>query len=186
MTEAGLSVPEVSLDPRGRGWIAKPYVSMGGRNIFELRRGKDLNPHTHYAQRKINKRREFRAHVFMWAENKVPLIQEKIIGDPDQLCWNKKQGGAFKYPHEPILGRDKLKREGGDLVERISKLSIDACRSLRYDLGGIDLALGKDGELYIFEINSRMGLREQSFIVYKQAFGELRTLNIEEYRNERW
>jgi hypothetical protein len=106
-----------------------------------------------------------------------------MITDRSQLCWNKKQGGTFHYPYSPRSGRDDLEPE---LRERISDMAIEATKRLKYDFGGIDLALDEDGELWIFEVNSRMGLREMSFATYKPILWELYNIDIDDYKATRW
>ena len=140
---------------------------MGGKNIKKYSRG-DIT--YGYFQKEIKKVREFRAHVFLWGECKVPLIQEKTVDDPTQLTWNKKQGGKFHtvFQHIPH------KRNTDDrLFNKIVTLSVEATKAIGYDMGGVDLALDNDGKLWVFEINSRMGLREKSLCTYKTKFWEL-------------
>jgi hypothetical protein len=156
-----------------RPCMAKPFISIGGRDMYQLDRLDYFNPRTHYVQEITPKVREFRAHVFCWVTSNagtVPLIQEKIVDDPEQLCWNKKQGAKFKYPYVPMLGVHDLPLE---LTARIRSVAFSACQALGYDFGGVDLALDHEDNLWVFEVNSRMGLREKSMAVYKTAFWEL-------------
>jgi len=181
----GNLAPKVLNDPRdgmdGNDWIVKPFQSIGGHGIANW---DGMNHHGKYLQKKVTKVREFRAHCFLWANPKVPLIQEKMISDRDQLCWNKKQGSTFHYPHQiPDLGRNNLEPE---LVERITNMSIEALKKLKYDFGGIDFGLDDNGELFIFEVNSRMGLREMSFATYKNIMWQLYDLDIDDYKANRW
>lgn len=167
-------------------YIVKPYYSIGGRDIMPVVDIPNrITGQSHYIQRRINKVREFRAHVFLWADDAVPLIQEKFIEDTSQLCWNKKQGSEFRCPWQPIVGRQKLGRENLTLLTNIKQLAVDACKKLHYDMGGVDIGLDDKGNLFVFEINSRMGLREQSFITYKDAFWQLMGLDIKRYMKER-
>jgi len=172
MINAGVPVPEIRPcqdPPHEDGWIVKPFRSAGGKGIVEWLHG-DVYPTNKYFQRKVNKVREFRAHVFMWAEDKVPLIQEKMIDNRDQLCWNKKQGGRFHYLHAPLIGRNKLDPQ---LVSDITEIAVATCKAVNYDLGGVDLALDDNNKLWVFEINSYTGVREMSMAIYKEMFWEL-------------
>lgn len=167
MIRAGVPVPDVTMrPPHEDSWIVKPFRSVGGKGITEWEYD-DVYSKNKYFQRKITKVREFRAHVFMWAEDKVPLIQEKMISDRDQLCWNKKQGGKFHYLHAPSIGRSRLDSQ---LVIDITEIAITTCEAVNYDLGGVDLALDNENNLWVFEINSYTGVREMSLAVYKQMF----------------
>ena len=68
----------------------------------------------------------------------------------------------------------------------MTKMAVEALKKLRYDFGGIDFGMDANGKFTIFEVNSRMGLLEQSLYTYKKVFHALRTLNIAGYRRERW
>jgi hypothetical protein len=161
-------------------WIVKPHYSVGGKGIVDW---EGNNHHGKYLQRKIIKDREFRAHGFLWAKDKVPLIQEKTIGNKNQLCWNMKKGGSFKYVHEPAIGINKLDK---DTVDRITNLSILALQRLKYDMGGVDLCMDESGELFILEVNSYWGQREMTMAATKMTFGELWNIDIDEYKRTRW
>jgi hypothetical protein len=181
-------------EPIPSEWIIKPFYSMGGRGIGpanrELRNGE-------YFQRMFNKKWEFRVHCFLWADNPVPLIQQKFIENPDQLCWNKKQGGDFKYVYQEQIDNlpdghllDKIDSElpsgMAPVVDILTNMSIKALKLLKYDFGGVDVGVDADGNVKIFEVNSRMGVKEQSLFTYKRMFNQLRTLNINEYLERRW
>jgi hypothetical protein len=173
MSDAGVSVPEVTMYrdqiTSDSEWIAKPFNSAYGRNINYLEHYRDWNTGLQYAQRHINKVREFRAHVFTWAEDKVPSIQEKIVDDKTQLCWNEHQGARFTKFHTPLY--NQIGEE--PLTSRMKDVALRACIALGYDFGGVDIALDDNNDLWVFEINSRMGVKERSLAVYKTAFWEL-------------
>jgi hypothetical protein len=140
-----------------------------------------------YYQRRFDKVREFRVHVFLWMDNPVPFIQEKVIKDRDQLCWNKKQGGKFRYVYQDGLTEGKyMDALSVDLRNKLSTAALSACKKLEYDFGGVDIGVDANGNVKIFEVNSRMGLREQSLFTYKRAIQALRHLDIQTYREERF
>ncbi len=176
----GVAVPPTVEFPR-KGFIQKPYFSFGGNNIFE---GEDIRPrHNSYYQKKVNKSREFRAHVFLWSEEQTPYIQEKVPPDNTQLCWNLHQGSEFSIVYSSVLGKDKLPT---GLKEEIQQLAISAVKALKYDFGGVDIIFSSGGELSVIEINARCGLRERSMAEIKTRFWELNNLNINEYKRGRW
>lgn len=168
------------------GWIAKLYISMGGRGIHTVARNDRVDTATHYLQRRFPKVREFRAHCFLWSENQVPMIQEKKINDTSQLCWNKKQGSKFWYLYQDGLNLSHQDQLSQELRDQIIVMSVKALKKLKYDFGGLDFGMDTNGKLTIFEVNSRVGLREQSLFTYKRVFNELRTLDINRYKEERW
>ena len=176
-------------DPnRNDSWIAKPFCSMGGKDIYEIEDDTDpINPRTHYVQQKFDKVREFRTHCFLWMGQPVRSIQEKFIEDKSQLCWNEKQGSEFKcvynvdIPNLPLSGTLSLED-----VRVIQNLSIKALQRLNYDFGGVDIAMDREGNFAVFEVNSRMGVKEFSLFTYKIAFNTLKRINIEAYKERRW
>jgi hypothetical protein len=141
-------------------WIIKPIWSIGGKGIRSAK-GDTANWKEYY-QRKFNKVREFRAHVFLWCDEPCVLIQEKKIADKNQLCWNEKQGSTFFSPYAPEHRWFKLDREDPGLRERISDLGTRALKAIHYDFGGIDIGMDAEGNLKIFEVNSRMGVVSRS------------------------
>ena len=177
------------FEPRvDENWLLKPYYSMGGKNIMLYSDADGFTGgETHYFQHKFNKVREFRAHCFLWMDNPVPLIQEKFIDNPDQLCWNKKQGGDFKFVYQELVP----KLPDGDFLTELERkeltdISVKALKLLKYDFGGVDIGMDAEGNFKIFEVNSRMGVKEQSLFTYKRVFNALRTLNLDRYKEERW
>jgi len=166
-----------ALPHNAEGWIVKPSYSIGGKGIYRYKNDVPLNPGD-YFQKEFNKVREFRAHCFMWEDNKVPFIQEKVCKEPDQLTWNKKQGGKFRYVYQENLTHGKYIGLDGGIRERISDMSISALRLIGYDFGGLDFGMDANGELKIFEVNSRMGLRERSLYTYIRAFDMLKYVDL--------
>ena len=172
-----------SVPPDLSNYIVKPMMSIGGRGICRATEQGHLGMSQYY-QKLFPKVREFRVHCFLWLDNEVPLIQEKKIADTTQLCWNKKQGGQFYYPYqEGILDESSEISKADKGI--MKKMAIEALRKLRYDFGGIDFGMDAMGKFKIFEVNSRMGLREKSFANYIPTMWALKTLNINAYKNKR-
>jgi hypothetical protein len=182
MDEAGVPVPQVEERPDEAynavdgDWIVKPHYGMGGQGI-ELWDGE--NHHGKFLQEKVNKVREFRVHVALWYRNQAYLIQEKRVIDTSQLCWNKKQGSITHYLHEPHLG----KPWGEDnLRQKLEDIAIRACKALNLDFGGVDLALCEDGSIQVFEVNTRCGLLERTFSIFKKVVWALHDMSIEQWK----
>jgi len=175
----------VVTDLDRNNWIIKPFYSMGGKGIRTAVNAA-TRPHEYY-QRKFNKVREFRTHTFLWMDNPVPLIQEKFIENSDQLCWNKKQGGDFKFVYQEQIDNlpdaNLLSDEDRNII---TDMSVKALKLLKYDFGGVDIGMDAEGNFKIFEVNSRMGVKEQSLFTYKRVFNALRTLNLDSYKARRW
>jgi len=163
--------------------IRKPIYSFGGNNITDCSETPTNSSSSFYFQKKIDKIREFRAHVFLWNELQVPYLQEKTVEDPTQLCWNKHQGGKFRTIYSPLLG---IQEEGTELIERISSLALNAVKAIRYDFGGVDILMDRNSSLYVIEINARCGVKERSLAVYKTVFLSLQNLDVNSYKERRW
>jgi glutathione synthase/RimK-type ligase-like ATP-grasp enzyme len=175
-------------EPKMEDWIIKPNISMGGRGI----RHDDGNGlrYGEYYQRKFNKVREFRVHCFLWMDEPVQMIQEKHIENKDQLTWNKKQGGKFRFAYQADMPDFENLKYSEPIAkatrEMLTKASVYALKKLKYDFGGLDFGMDKHGNLKIFEVNSRMGLLEQTLFTYKRVFTALKILDIDKYKQERW
>jgi len=170
--------------PDYQNWILKPMRSFAGRGIMQYT---GSIPYTHYIQRRVNKVREFRAHVFLWNDEMVPMINEKRLPEEkrNQLCWNEHQGATFFIPYAPLHKFHKLEREEPELLQRLKETAVEACKRLHYDFGGVDLAVDDQNNIYVFEVNSRMGIKERSLWVYKHALNRLRSININHYKERR-
>lgn len=167
--------------------IVKPYFSLGGRRICEYNSNHNYTNKTHYLQIKFPKVREFRVYCFLWGENKTPYINEKIIKNKDQLCWNEKQGSVFRVVYQD--GNDNVKYANtlsGDYFNTLRDLSVECLKRLKYDFGGVDIAVDENDNFIVFEVNSRMGIKERGLFSFKKKIMELRTLNINEYVQNRW
>lgn len=170
----------------GEGWIVKPRRSCGGKNIKRADRDY-ARPGMDYYQEFFPKVREFRAHCFLWNDNPVPFIQEKVIADQNQLCWNKKQGGSFRYIYQDGLPYGNFIGTLEDNTrKRMTEMSVLALKRLKYDSGGIDFGMDAEGNLKVFEVNSAMGLRERSLFTYKNVYWKLANLDIDSYKENRW
>lgn len=182
--EYGAPVPETS-----RYWfpgsIFKPNYSIHGRDIVDVpNEDCPLPPREGYFQKRIDKLREFRAHVFLWGEEKVPYIQEKRVPDRTQLCWNKHQGGEFSVVYANVLGPPTNINE--DLFAKICSAGIKAVKSIRHDFGGVDIVMDENEDVYVLEVNSRCGLKERSLSNYKRKLWELYSIDLDQYEETRW
>lgn len=183
-SEYGVPVPATSTE-----WfpncIFKPNYSIHGRDIVEVPdENSPIPSRVGYFQEKINKVREFRTHVFLWGEEKVPYIQEKQMPDSNRLCWNKHQGGQFSIVYSNILGPPENMSE--ELFNKVCSAGIGAVRSISHDFGGVDIVMDEEENVYVLEVNSRCGLKERSLSNYKRKLWELYDINIEEYKWARW
>jgi hypothetical protein len=164
--------------PDGFRWIAKPYYSLGGRDIDYHDEGNEV-PNTHYVQQKIDNRRyEMRVHAWAWVDPKHWIFQKRVHEDGENvLCWNAHNGGKFitvENPDEPLFER---------LREDTKKLM----KAFGYQFGAADFIVqnpGKKGKLlkhYFMEWNLAPGWTlDRTEKVYKENFEALQGLNREQ------
>lgn len=178
MIEAGIECPEsVQGAPDNlTDWIVKPYQSQGGRGIRRATEGD--TPDTHYYQRYIDKRREFRGHVALWLPNgeRCFSIQEKKLPEGtnhrDVLCWNHDFGSFFHRSTTPNNRAEKRARF--PLFARIEDICIKSCEAIGHDFGAVDLLMDNNRKLWVIEVNTRPGIdTEASWNIYIDVFRAL-------------
>lgn len=164
--------------PDGFRWIAKPYYSLGGRDIDYHDEGNEV-PNTHYVQQKIDNRRyEMRVHAWAWIDPKDWIFQKRVHEDGENvLCWNAHNGGKFitvENPDEPLFER---------LREDTKKLM----KAFGYQFGAADFIVqnpGKKGKMlkhYFMEWNLAPGWTlDRTEAKYKECFEALQFLNREQ------
>ena len=165
MREAGLQVPEFSLNPMPLS-LMRQRRGFGGTDIEFVYQTDDVparrNPEDTFFTRYIPKAREFRVHIF---NNRIIKTQEKIVtrdADYNPVAWN----GTY-YRH---IGFENLERRA-----RIAALT--AVATLGLDFGAVDLILGEDGQYYVLEVNTAPGLTTRNSI---ESYGNAiaRSLNL--------
>jgi hypothetical protein len=177
-------------------WIIKPYASQGGAGIRTYEGGR-LNS-AFYLQKRVNKLREFRAHVGLWLNFPVFTIQEKkpkpelwqeVLSDsPYQwpatryhrerlpLTWNINSGFYLRRSTTPEDRAEKLSRF--PLFRRIEEVAIKAVRALGYQYGAVDILMDEDRNLWVVEINSHPAIKnENSKALYIIALEPLKTMS---------
>jgi hypothetical protein len=160
--------------PDGFRWIAKPYYSLGGRDI-DYHDEDNVVPKTHYVQQKIDNRRyELRCHAWAWVDPKDWIFQKRVHNDGENvLCWNHHNGGKFitvENPEEPLFQRCR---------EDMKKLM----KTFGYQFGAGDFIVqnpGKKGQklrLYFIEWNLAPGWTlertEEKYLTFFKRLEEL-------------
>lgn len=170
-----MSLPSITQrDATSAEWIAKPYFSFGGKNIFPIGRVSEVNWDTHYAQRRVLYRRyELRVHVFRWVPKSDWLVSKRLHPDGEsQLTWNHHQGGSF---------RNISRNEGNTGVfKRAKDYAEKAAKELGYDFCSVDFIVGNANPgseqlpLYFIEVNTATGFTtDRTRDAYRSAFLKL-------------
>jgi glutathione synthase/RimK-type ligase-like ATP-grasp enzyme len=96
-----------------------------------------------YASDLIDKAAEYRVFV---VSGRAVSVAEKTPGNPDDVAWNVAKGGRF----------DNVRFDAWPL--KVVRYAIEAFNLTSLDFGGVDVMVGKDGEVYVIEINSAPSL----------------------------
>lgn len=182
--QAGVSTPDtVRLgDIEGEdGWIAKPYYSLGGRDIFRLDAEHRGDQRTHYAQKEItNRRYEMRVHCAAWRDPSDWIFQKRVHEDGEnQLTWNHHTGGRFVTVNEPT----------DPLHDRLRKATKTIMRVLGYSFGAVDFIIKNPGERgqplehYFIEFNLAPGWTlDRIRDWYQETFEKLEDLTVDDIK----
>ena len=103
------------------------------------RRGK-----TWYASELIDKAEEYRVFVL---HGRVVCMSQRFPANATDVAWNLALGGRLINAKRDAWRPD------------VCKAAIVACERLGLDWGAIDLAVAKNGKVYVFEANTAPGLR---------------------------
>ena len=187
--ENGINVPEWIIDDEwdeylDGTWLIKPTHSQRGVGIRTLENNTVPSSNRAYVQKKINKVREFRAHIalFLPEGEQCFSIQEKkpkpeVHGESlDRenlpLCWNVDNGFYYRRSTTPENRADKCRRF--PLFRRIEDIGIKAVKSLGYDFSAVDIIMDNNRTLNVLETNSHASLKnEASKEVYREIFSKL-------------
>lgn len=127
-------------------------ITIGTRD--EIRR--DVHLYTAY----IPKEQEYRVHV---VGSSVVFVQRKARRrDCDNPNWDVRNlagGFVFVAAESPPEGTGEL--------------SVRAVRALGLDFGAVDVILGRDGKLYVLEVNTACGLEQRTADKYAAALKEI-------------
>jgi hypothetical protein len=158
--------------------IAKPFYSLGGRDIFRVENLADVNPDTHYLQEEVtNRRYEMRVHAFAWIDEQQWLFQKRVHDDGDEvLAWNHHNGGRFitiEDPHDAL--HDRIRASVKVIMKRLG-----------YQFGAVDFIIknpGQRGEQlqhYFLEWNLAPGWTlDRTRDYYKDSFSALKEVQMD-------
>lgn len=116
--------------------------------------------------RLIPKAREYRVHVFKGAVIDIQQKKRRVVGEEDEV-----QNGIIKnLANNWVFTRDNITLP----PENINDVAIRAVEALGLDFGGVDI-LSKDGEVFVLEVNSAVGLVGRTLLNYTQAIKDYAT-----------
>jgi glutathione synthase/RimK-type ligase-like ATP-grasp enzyme len=162
IAQAGVPIPKIYTNEEE--WVRdgypdlvkKPREGEGGRGIVLCQKNTN-RPGWRYENiymQYIDKIKEFRA---MQIGNLTAYIMEKFPPEgSNPLCWNLHQGAKWQRvsSSQRVLCRD------------INILATKTLAAIHYDIGGVDLMVGRDGHMYILECNSRPGIGPENMVLF--------------------
>lgn len=151
------------------GYLARRDRLFGGRGITIVEKGQSTNAKFDFLVGIVPVQAEYRIHVGRLDANQpyqIIATQQKVgVRDCESLIHNHDAGVTFSL--QPL----RMSPRGQARAEEMAKL---ACQSTGLDFGAVDLMQGRDGRLYILEINTAPGIRTESlYACYLEFFGGL-------------
>jgi hypothetical protein len=168
-------------------WIAKPYWSIGGRNIVPAREYIDNGgPQKCYFQKSLQHDRAFeiRVHYFKWMDKSTWFVQKKTHKEGnDALTWNHHTGGKFtsinssRKKYSPNAHNEGAFGKAKDAAELAGPL-------LGYQFGAADFIADYEGNVYFLEWNLAPGITiDACQEYYYNAFRVLRDMSYDNIKS---
>lgn len=139
--------PVLTCMPGQAGWLARKIHHVDGDDL-EID-----GTHGDFWTKLIPTTREFRVHAF---RGRSILLGERVPVKKDHHPYLRTitRGWDIEYPGM-APGQDPI---GLTLRQKLRAVAFEAVKAVGYDFGGVDIGLGEDGKLYVFEVNSAPGL----------------------------
>jgi D-alanine-D-alanine ligase-like ATP-grasp enzyme len=169
LDEAGVNIPNFTTHRAdAQRWLENDECKVMCRTILNGHSGKgivvareveelvDAPLYTEY----IKKTHEFRVHVFNG--NVIDYVQKKKragVEERNKYVRSVENGWVFC-------------REDIEVREDVKAIAIDAVLALGLDFGAVDVILGHDGNVYVLEVNTAIGMEGTTVECYKNAFQE--------------
>lgn len=113
-----------------------------------------------YIEEVVDNHREFRVHV---CDGEAFYVDEKLPREEGHTARIKNLANGYKYRNRSV---------SRPYPSTIKEESVKAVEALGMPFGAVDIALGQDGSVNVFEVNSAMGLRTKTAELYSQKLKE--------------
>jgi hypothetical protein len=168
-------------------WIAKPYWSIGGKNIVPAKEYDTYGgPQKCYYQKSLQHERayEIRVHYFKWMDIDTWFVQKKTHKENnDALTWNHHTGGKFTSINssERKYSRDAHNKGA---FRRAKEATSIAGPLLGYQFGAADFIYTHDGRVFFLEWNLAPGITiDACQEYYYEAFRTLRDMSYDNVKS---
>jgi glutathione synthase/RimK-type ligase-like ATP-grasp enzyme len=112
---------------------------------------------------------EYRVHVF---NDEVILYQKKsrpVDDEGNVITAEGADADVRNLASNWVYRVGNLKR-----LERVEQLAVNAVRALGLDFGAVDIIMDEEGDVYVLEVNTAVGLRNESTLeAYVNAFNSI-------------
>ena len=125
--------------------VVRPKHHAQGKHVYLVRTPQELTDAVKrcgegwYASEYVDKAQEFRVFV---SQGRAVWVAEKTPGNPEDVAWNVAKGGRF----------DNVRFDAWPL--KVVRYAIESFNHSGLDFGGVDVMIGKNGGVYVIEINS--------------------------------
>ena len=167
LSAAGINIPEFTTskasaqlmleNDEGKVMCRTILNGHSGRGIVVAKEVDELVDAPLYTQY-IKKTHEFRVHVFNGAV--IDYVQKKKkAGVEERNKYVRSVENGWVFCRDDIEVRDDVKN-----------IAVSAVNALGLDFGAVDVILGHDGEVYVLEVNTAIGMTGTTVDCYKRAF----------------
>jgi len=155
MAEKLIDAPDVTFPPCSRSTPVDELRDDQGkffvRNQYDhIRYTANVSATDRYVVKNIDKAREFRVHVF----------EEKVIGVYEKVPHADSDGMIRKDDNSDFKRLDMADRDVRHAIPGVRPQAKAAVKALGLVYGGVDVAIGRDGTVYVLEVNSAPALNE--------------------------
>lgn len=141
MHEEGVPTVEFAMQPGEGKWLARQLKHSDGSDLEQALKKGD------YYVKHVDVKEEYRAHVFKGEilRFSLKMPSEKFLEKGEKINPHFKIGNGWTFSY---------KNYKDQVPKTLLKAAKDAIDALGYDFGGVDVALLKNGDPIVFEVNS--------------------------------
>lgn len=145
--------------------------SFQGKGIVIARSKSELVPAPLYTLR-VPKKWEYRVHAF---HDKIVCIQQKKRLSPEKLAERgieESDGLIRSWDNGYIFSKELAHQMDSQVIQDLTRYSIEAVRCLGLDFGAVDLMVTNKGNVRVLEVNTSPGIEGSTVNSYVAIFQE--------------
>lgn len=130
-------------------WLARNISHIGGKDIIPVRTYEE-------AMAQVGRKDFFSVFVPTRTEYRVWVFRDKAFAVYDKEFKGEGEYEGFQRNHD--FGFKFVKKDELLATTSLTKPAIKAVKALNLDFGAVDVILGKNGGIYVLEVNSMPGI----------------------------